>query len=348
MTDEISRAKLDPWAASSLLQKAIRRGAYDHALYAALTLFRQRGNAIWRRFLIVAYEDIGLGDLDAVVEATMLATNPELRREMGTDAEVIAHLCFLLACAAKDRSTDYLICTIKQHPDYEELREDIAPRTILEQIALALNTRQPMLRRAMAWWYASGVNGGGQQIVGEGNLPAVFNAAVTHGIPSRLCTAAKIAVTKTKEPIAALLPFLAMIHAETGGSVETINQQLPPSPEVAGIPLYTFDKHTSVGKRAIHQFILQNGAIDACLSRYVADHQAQAVAQMACFYLDAIPIQRRPIWAHAEELEALGTEVDLMKVGCPKEGIQPILDTFRAHLDDLNRIRAILFGGPAR
>jgi len=343
MTDERSRAKLDPWAASSLLQKAIRRGAYEHALYAAQTLFRQRGNAVWRRFLIVGYEDVGLGDLDAVVEATTLAADPDRRREMGTDAQVIAHLCFLLSSAAGDRSTDYLICTIKQHPDYEQLREDIAPRTILEQIALALNPRQPMIRRAMAWWYASGVNGGGQQIVGEGNLHALLSAAVTHGVSSKLCTAAKIAVMKTKEPIAALLPFLAMIHAETGGTVETVNQKLPPSPEVAGLPLYMFDKHTSIGKRAVRQLILQNGAIDACLSRYVADHQAQAVAQMACFYLDATPVYRRPLWKHAEELEQLGTEVDMLKVGCPKEGIKPILDTFRAHLGDLNRIRATLF-----
>ncbi len=58
---------LDPWTASSLLQKAIRRGDTDLAQWAASTLHRQRGASIWRRLVLIAFEDVGIGDL-ALVE----------------------------------------------------------------------------------------------------------------------------------------------------------------------------------------------------------------------------------------------------------------------------------------
>ena len=50
----------DPWLISSLLQKSIRRGETDIARRAALTLSKHRGAAIWRRLIVIAFEDIGI------------------------------------------------------------------------------------------------------------------------------------------------------------------------------------------------------------------------------------------------------------------------------------------------
>ena len=55
------RLRIDPYVASSLLQKAIRRGDASLAERAALTLHRLRGQGIWRRFLVIAFEDVGIG-----------------------------------------------------------------------------------------------------------------------------------------------------------------------------------------------------------------------------------------------------------------------------------------------
>ena len=60
---------IDPWLASSLLQKAIRRGEADVAARAALTLFRLRRAAIWRRFMVIAFEDVGAASIDALFVA---------------------------------------------------------------------------------------------------------------------------------------------------------------------------------------------------------------------------------------------------------------------------------------
>jgi integrase len=49
-----------------LLQKSIRRSETDIAQRAALTLFKLKGAAIWRRLMVIAFEDVGIGSLDVV------------------------------------------------------------------------------------------------------------------------------------------------------------------------------------------------------------------------------------------------------------------------------------------
>jgi len=93
----------------------------------------------------------------------------------------------------------------------------------------------------------------------------------------------------------------------------------------------------------MRQFIREVPAVDAVLSHYVPDIRAQTIVEMAAFCVDAIPIARRLMWERSYALEALGIETDMMKIGCPRDGVQPILDTVRANLDQLNMIRCRLF-----
>jgi hypothetical protein len=59
----------DPWIVSSLLQKSIRRGETELAQRAALALSKLRSPAVWRRFMVIAFEDIGAGSTDGVIMA---------------------------------------------------------------------------------------------------------------------------------------------------------------------------------------------------------------------------------------------------------------------------------------
>jgi hypothetical protein len=60
----------DRWLAASTLQKAIRRGDALTAGRAVRTLYRHDPRSAWRRLLIIAYEDIGIGALDIVISMT--------------------------------------------------------------------------------------------------------------------------------------------------------------------------------------------------------------------------------------------------------------------------------------
>ena len=55
-----------PWIAMSALQKAIRRGQDGLAQRAAATLLSTSPERLWRRCGCIAFEDIGVADLDTV------------------------------------------------------------------------------------------------------------------------------------------------------------------------------------------------------------------------------------------------------------------------------------------
>src|SRR6266487_4562847 len=107
-SDKIVYAPLrcDRWIASSLLQKSIRRGEVELAQRAACTLHAFDRSAIWRRLVVIACEDVGVGDIDALLETFLAATSTDFRRR-GVGARCGGAS---VGGAVKDRSGDYLAC----------------------------------------------------------------------------------------------------------------------------------------------------------------------------------------------------------------------------------------------
>jgi hypothetical protein len=71
--------KVSPWIAMSLLQKAIRRGEERLALRAAATLLRISPERLWRRCGCIAFEDVGVADLDTVAVVTAALSGKRYR-----------------------------------------------------------------------------------------------------------------------------------------------------------------------------------------------------------------------------------------------------------------------------
>ena len=105
----------DPWVVSSLLQKSIRRGERELAERAAFTFFHFKGAAVWRRLMVIAFEDVGIGRVDALITTVAATGDSAWRKNYGGDLRLAAYLAGLLAEAPKDRSADYL-CDAKDHP----------------------------------------------------------------------------------------------------------------------------------------------------------------------------------------------------------------------------------------
>src|SRR5580692_8157195 len=124
----------DRWTASSALQKAIRRGEIEMAQSAALALFGDDRAGAWRRMIGIAYEDIGVGDIDALIETVAACTSSEWRSQQG-NARVLAYLARRLAEAPKDRSADYLMWAASDHEGLGEARETCRRASINDRLA---------------------------------------------------------------------------------------------------------------------------------------------------------------------------------------------------------------------
>ncbi len=330
---------IDPWVASSLLQKSIRRGDADLAERAVITLYRLRGRGIWRRFLVIAFEDVGVASVDALIEATTACTDPAWREGVGGDERALRHVARLLANAPKDRSPDHLISVAYSHPAFEDARGQVGAMSLARRIDLVADMTMPLSVRAIAAWFASGVECGDDRRVGPGDLSGLMRTFRHLGVPAGLITATRIAATRTREPIVIMTPLL-WLAASPAADHRVVEGAVPSVRMIGNIPSYVFDKHTAVGKAAIHRLARENPAVRDTLAAHVPEYRAQDAACMAAFHVDAAPVSRRSEWAGSAELERLGVEADMAKVGVPIEGVSPLLTVVPDNLDCLNTIRA--------
>jgi len=328
----------DQWVIKSLLQKSIRRGEVDIARRAALTFLAQKGSAIWRRFIIIAFEDIGAGSVDDVAMTIAASTDASWRRQVGGDVMIVAHLARLLAEAPKSRSAEHLVTTATHHPSVEHERRLVSNRSIADNLAAVANESNTLTYRALAAWCVSGIGWKHEKLHGS-DLPGLFDAYRKLGVPEELVAATGIAATKSREPITLMAPLI-WLAANDAQVPCALRAEVPSSSVLDGIPMYALDKHTRIGQEAIRTLVKYNCELRECLERYVAPAQRNGAAYMAAFYADAAPLASKLLWDGADQLEALGTEADLLKVGVLAEGIQPLLRLFRENVEHLNKVRA--------
>jgi len=165
--------RLDPWMASSLLQKAIRRGEAELAQYAASALHRYRGAAIWNRLVTIAVEDVGIADMDLVLEVTRFATDTGLRSVLASDSELIEDLAAKLAGAPKDRSADYLHSAAIWKTSTEKAG-DLFAHEIDRQIVETGN-EQPLVSEAVRLLRHCTTTRGTRTVIDECSADQLFN-----------------------------------------------------------------------------------------------------------------------------------------------------------------------------
>ena len=324
----------DPWIVSSLLQKSIRRSEIEIAQRAALTLFKSRGSAIWRRFMVIAFEDVGIGSIDAVTMTVAVGSDAACRKACGGDLRVAVHLAGVLANAPKDRSADHL-AGAKDHPALAGFVQAMANASIALLLSSVRDTALDLTHRAVATWLASGI--GVDDGIARGNLEKLLALFRDAGVPEGLVAATGIAAGRTREPITVMVPLIWLAAATSQQSV--CDCPVPPLTRAGGVPLYALDEHTRLGREAIWRFACENDSVRACLERFAPANRRRRAANVAAFYADAAPVARRLMWDQSRSLETFGTERDLLLAGVPKEGIGPLLEAVRANLGHLNELR---------
>ena len=122
-----------------------------------------------------------------------------------------------------------------------------------------------------------------------------------------------------------------------------IESEVPVAKIVDGVPMYSLDKHSRLGREAVRRFASENEEVRETLARYVPAARRNDAAYMAAFYADAAPLATKLVWKGADELEALGTETDLLLSGVPPEGFATLLAALRNNLEHLNEVRTQVF-----
>jgi hypothetical protein len=329
----------DRWTATSALQKAIRRGLVGTAQRAAMTLIDHDARALWRRLAVIAVEDVGLGDLDAVAETMALAGDARARARLGGERQSVLHVCRRLAEAPKDRSTDLLISVVLHAPDLEPAREISGSIAVAERIKLSTRPDFTLSQRAVATWYASGIENWPERRVGRGDLAGLLAAFAAEGVPLDLLQTVQVAARRTREPICVMLPLLWLT---AGGGPVPHQTKTVATPELDGVPLCALDGHTRLGRQAIARLSRENGAIADFLVRHVPDFRAQRALQLGTFFADSARLDRKLAWPGADELEAEGIAADFVGARVDPVAGRDLVALVGENLGHLNAIRADL------
>ncbi len=326
---------LDPQVTSSLLQKAIRRGETELAASAARLYNQQRGHAVWLRLLTIAFEDVGIGDPDLVVEAATYSLGRKVRKVWGEDDQLAGAFADRLAKAPKDRSADHLYCAAVRHPDWKIAREVLEDGPMETAMEIALDPDQVLMHRAIA---ALRVCGPLDQP--SRHLPLLLSGLEQQGAPSDLMTATEIAARRLQHPFVVMTALAAAVRAADGGEAVVQEVDLPPYPDLQGAPLYAWDKHTHMGRKAIRRLVGAQTSLRHQLLKHLPPRAVIPVTGMAVFHTESALTSRPLVWSHTKALEAAGCQADLMKAGAGASAVGPVLTLINQNLPALNQIRA--------
>jgi hypothetical protein len=299
-------------------------------------LYHLRSLDVAARLLAIAFGDVGIGSVKALIETVAVCA------DASASEGALCGIARLLAKAPKDRSSSHLTAAAKSHPIFEDARRIVGELSHSERLDLIAEDNAELSVRAIAALRCSGLNWNGGR--GERSDPMDWTRAFGRlGVPADLLLATRTAFIRTHKPVVVMAPLL-WLDVSRGFKPAIAECQMPEAAAVDGVPLYTFDKHTAIGRRAIRRLARESQPVRDALSS-VPPSYAREIASIAAFYADGAPVARRLKWEGAPALETLGVEADMLRAGALPANIGPILAAIRDNLGHLNMIRARLFCG---
>lgn len=299
---------ISPWLATALLQKSIRRGRNGLAKSAAAILLDTAPEKLFRRLSIIAVEDVGLGDLDAVyLTIAAMAQRKRLFPRFGgwrVTSFVIDRLC----SAAKCRATDDLTEIVHFDRTWDGERIELAGKSTRELFALVAGT-EPFEVRAIALTYAMGTGtpaGWSRLPARRGSPKGVFDFMDETGFPHTLVAICREAYRQTGETIAAYLP---LVHAEFDPRVASVvPDDLPPEVIIDDIPGWAIDKFTREGRRALSAFLSRDYPTAKWLKAHVPARDRLEALGGALFHVESGLVDRRLVWPLGRRLQQTANE----------------------------------------
>lgn len=323
----------DKWLLSSALQKLIRRGAAEEAFAVACRLHQVDPGYLYRRLPVIAFEDVGLGDLGLCLDVLLLCSS---RRWWQQDAlQTVAYLSQSLARAIKCRALCDLLCWGRILSDGATEFRGLGSKTLLMDAALSRVCFAGVASRLA--------------LVADRMLRAVdvdsedaIQEMVSLGCVSQL--EAYMALQGRRTAGLSLM-LLAAFRLDSGAEIHH-NDKVPPVQLIARIPTCALDQYTRLGRAVFSSLATQSDPIRALMDEIPGRVERSKLIGMAVFHVDGSQLDRS---RRSEVITNLRTEVEraeLASLGLPpseswRQRLYETLEAEAVMLEDL-RTAALL------
>lgn len=290
----------DRWLATSSLQKSIRRGNELQALKAAYVLNSFSPTHLWGRLKVIALEDVGLANLDIVMQTLWVAGKPAWRNKRYTDAFVLSYLIHHLCKSTKLSVLDGALYIADRHASYKELRMTYSGMNEAALINIFYDDKSNMVERVIACWYLAGTKRYPSTglVEKKGNPALLIDIAQGLGCPAPVMELLKL--SRSQEYFASLLPCLIKLEGSTTTAV--VNECNEVIDYAGHWPVYAYDRHTRPGKKIFRQFLKSTPNVQRYLKAHLPKSNHADLISWAVFALEGRMLNKRLTFDGSEDI----------------------------------------------
>lgn len=306
------------WKFSSACQKSIRRGHVEDSVRYALAYHSVDPVGFWNRLVLVAFEDIGVGDVWAVAMTLAAARSTVWRKKAGGDKRIIKYLVKRMAESVKDRTVADMFQVLENRslpPESLILLKSSSPQ---ELSGIALSGQHPYELRIAATWMLWGDRMKNPRLPLEKGSPDLFDATIERlkvpGLVKYITLRGMVACRGCGMNLTYPLVWLMMNQSS---SVKLIATELPERFYIGGVPEEAWDKHTRQGKTAYQHFYRTCEPVQSFLTGLgvVGSDSVVAAIGIAIFISESALLDTRADFENAEQVYMMTVEDDYRKNG---------------------------------
>ena len=291
--------RCDRYIARSALQKGIRRGDVQIAQNALANIMATNVASIWRHLVIIAMEDVGAVGIDILARVVSASRNQKWREDHGGDWAVASLLVEQLARSPHCQAA----CDLQLHalysPDLEKARTSSQDRDSGALLAILRNPNSDIKDRAVA---ALAVGGGLLERQNLRDAGAVFCTMAKSGRAAHVAALCYAAWRISRNPMALTLPLIWQIWSANGQHALR-DDEAPPTTMFAGVPAYSLDQYTRVGRPVARALLQRTPELQSVLTESgVAPAQHQRIVGDLIFLIDGSVLKQRVLWPEGESL----------------------------------------------
>lgn len=327
----------DRWILASNLQKAIRRGLAHTAVATAYRLLQIDARYFWRRLLVVAYEDIGYGDISLCHDLLKTFRREALHRDLGVK-RVAGYFVTQLAQALKSRSLCDGIAMLEfnvRRAEYEAACFDMADD---ELVAVACDVQAASMDRLAALRHLCGYHEfkNGQHRTLAKPRPELMRAVCQVTGMTEVETTLFLSGQNVAESLNIPIPLVAQMNRVGQRTLHSTEYEFE---GVSGILFCAIDRHTRMGKQCYARLVQQSKP----LQRFFSSHPTRdpvAALGAAVFIVESASLNRWILFDGADSLRHAFEQIFLEYHGINRA--DEFLSSVRNSLGTLNKIRARL------
>jgi hypothetical protein len=326
----------DKWMLASNLQKSIRRGLTQTAIGTATRLLSVDEQYFWRRLMVIAYEDIGFGDIQLCFDLLKTFRREAMHRQLGIE-RVAAYFADALANARKSRALCDAIAMLEFNVQRGELEQPCFALTDSQLVEVICRTDESLMTQVAALRHICGYreNAKGSYRSITPARPELMREVCRRLELTDIETTLFLSGQSTSESLNIPLPLVAQLAR--GEHREVQAKQIFEGKN--GILYVALDRHTRAGKKCFAKFALEVKPIADFFHQHPKLNSV-AVLGVAVFIVEGSQLNRWVVFPQADNLRQAFEQKFLEHVGVNGKRASELLNITRDNLPLLNQIRA--------